>query len=800
MQVSFKCRHCDSPCAADRTQLGRSVHCPHCGKEIRVPGTIEKEAIGGSRRFASVRVQSGPAFEGREIDLDPDRSYTFGRSDQCDFQLPDRSVSRRHFSLHWVSHRWVIEDLNSTSGTEVNGIAVSKRELKQGDAITVGAFRLEYQTPRSSRTTVAVPHVIPSTLQPEALSISHEDAAERQIAVHAAEQELRASDIHFEHTTEYQQQTARLAGREALKLRLKRAGVLAVLAALLIVVPLVWRSLSSSVPNRRNTHERDASIPAPLPEAFVAALKSHDFDGANRQIADAEANPTSPTGMGERMRNELRSAVAVRNGSLLATARRALGEKDWKGYQAIAAAAGQPAFERFTREWDEIAHEALILMTLDQAETLRSAGDFAGARAKLDGLPSQSSQDYRVRSLIGEITRDLGAGLRVVVEGGVAAALVVVGEKELGSPGDHWGLPSGPATIVINAAGYFPHESEIQLRVGDLAILEVSLRPLPEPAEWSLALLEKHGSNAATWLAAKCYSAGGDEFAAALAAAREADARSAAAQKNLRVASVTLKSGETVTGQVWGQSSMGLSMRRFSDGEAKVIPLAEIATTTELAGNERLCAYAEYFSAPSEPLPPMETLETLGCLIVDMGPTIELRCDQAIPLVRSLLAQLEQSCLACVAAGSTACGHCGESGRVTVRGPCDNCNATGRVRCFDCKGSRTERCTRCGGDGKITRRRNQGGTFQQPVQATCPTCQGSGKQPCKACKQSGDVACPKCKGAREIDNQERCPECGGQRKIACADCGGSGKKSDVPPDLILDAEESVAEWVASARQ
>ena len=87
--------------------VGRRVRCPRCKQEMRVPGSIaELAALDAAKRYR-IRIKEGPAFAGTDCVLDPDRGYTFGKADTCDQQLPGPTVSRRHFSLHWVNGRWV---------------------------------------------------------------------------------------------------------------------------------------------------------------------------------------------------------------------------------------------------------------------------------------------------------------------------------------------------------------------------------------------------------------------------------------------------------------------------------------------------------------------------------------------------------------------------------------------------------------------------------------------------------------------------------------------------------------------
>jgi FhaA, N-terminal domain/FHA domain len=70
-----------------------------------------------------------------------------GRSRECDIRVDDGNVSRRHFELvREGSATWVVVDLGSTNGTEVNGRKVQRRTpLDDGDRITIGSTELLFE-------------------------------------------------------------------------------------------------------------------------------------------------------------------------------------------------------------------------------------------------------------------------------------------------------------------------------------------------------------------------------------------------------------------------------------------------------------------------------------------------------------------------------------------------------------------------------------------------------------------------------------------------------------------------------
>jgi hypothetical protein len=62
-----------------------------------------------------------------------------GRSRDCDVQLADSNVSRRHAELRQEGASYWIVDLGSTNGIEVNGKRVKRAKLRSGDTITLGS-------------------------------------------------------------------------------------------------------------------------------------------------------------------------------------------------------------------------------------------------------------------------------------------------------------------------------------------------------------------------------------------------------------------------------------------------------------------------------------------------------------------------------------------------------------------------------------------------------------------------------------------------------------------------------------
>jgi hypothetical protein len=69
----------------------------------------------------------------------PDHPLIIGRHEASDLMIPDNSVSRRHAELTYNDDAWFVRDLDSRSGTQVNGETASGQvRLKEGDRIQCG--------------------------------------------------------------------------------------------------------------------------------------------------------------------------------------------------------------------------------------------------------------------------------------------------------------------------------------------------------------------------------------------------------------------------------------------------------------------------------------------------------------------------------------------------------------------------------------------------------------------------------------------------------------------------------------
>lgn len=97
-----------------------------------------------STRRAALRIRTG-GFDGARFDLDGAETV-IGRNPTTDITLLDAGASREHALVYFDDEQggWVIEDLQSTNGTKVNGRRVRSAPLAPGDEIQIGHTVFEF--------------------------------------------------------------------------------------------------------------------------------------------------------------------------------------------------------------------------------------------------------------------------------------------------------------------------------------------------------------------------------------------------------------------------------------------------------------------------------------------------------------------------------------------------------------------------------------------------------------------------------------------------------------------------------
>jgi pSer/pThr/pTyr-binding forkhead associated (FHA) protein len=110
----------------------------------------------------------------KEVQITKDKT-TLGRRPYNDIVIDNLAVSGEHAVLQMVGHDVFIEDLNSTNGTYINGKAIKKQLLTQGDTVEIGKYKIKYLVEESGdfdKTMVVRPpggvHTAPAAYSPTA--------------------------------------------------------------------------------------------------------------------------------------------------------------------------------------------------------------------------------------------------------------------------------------------------------------------------------------------------------------------------------------------------------------------------------------------------------------------------------------------------------------------------------------------------------------------------------------------------------------------------------------------------------
>lgn len=87
-------------------------------------------------------VVTGPDKVSREFELS--REMTLGRHASNEIQINEEKASRRHCRFRPVNGAVIVEDLDSSNGTKINGRKVSQQALKHGDVILIGQHSIAF--------------------------------------------------------------------------------------------------------------------------------------------------------------------------------------------------------------------------------------------------------------------------------------------------------------------------------------------------------------------------------------------------------------------------------------------------------------------------------------------------------------------------------------------------------------------------------------------------------------------------------------------------------------------------------
>ena len=104
-----------------------------------IPTALDEAGVGGP----ALIVRSGGGRAGETFHPEGERTL-IGRSPDCEIFLDDVTVSRRHAVLLERNGSFFIEDQGSLNGTFVNRRRIETAELRDGDELQIGKYRLTF--------------------------------------------------------------------------------------------------------------------------------------------------------------------------------------------------------------------------------------------------------------------------------------------------------------------------------------------------------------------------------------------------------------------------------------------------------------------------------------------------------------------------------------------------------------------------------------------------------------------------------------------------------------------------------
>ena len=69
-----------------------------------------------------------------------------GRAEDCDIRITSPSISRHHCVVEPDEDDWIIRDLGSTQGVELEGVKIEQADIKDGLTVRIGPAVLRFQT------------------------------------------------------------------------------------------------------------------------------------------------------------------------------------------------------------------------------------------------------------------------------------------------------------------------------------------------------------------------------------------------------------------------------------------------------------------------------------------------------------------------------------------------------------------------------------------------------------------------------------------------------------------------------
>ena len=134
------------PSAGETTNIGMpAITIPITSTGDRPLTQEDLDTISRLSEGTALLISTRGAVSGSRYLLDEDE-VNVGRDSHCDILLDDSTVSRSHAVFRRVNGVFSVVDAGSLNGTYVNRQRVDSMQLKNGDEIMIGKFRLVFFT------------------------------------------------------------------------------------------------------------------------------------------------------------------------------------------------------------------------------------------------------------------------------------------------------------------------------------------------------------------------------------------------------------------------------------------------------------------------------------------------------------------------------------------------------------------------------------------------------------------------------------------------------------------------------
>jgi pSer/pThr/pTyr-binding forkhead associated (FHA) protein len=113
-------------------------------KTSRYAKSAARNKAGGVHENATLTIENG-CFAGLAIPITKKR-MVLGNDLDCDIYLDDPRVTEQHAAIRKNGPDYTLTDLETSSGTAINGKRITEAALRSGDVITIGGFRIRFSS------------------------------------------------------------------------------------------------------------------------------------------------------------------------------------------------------------------------------------------------------------------------------------------------------------------------------------------------------------------------------------------------------------------------------------------------------------------------------------------------------------------------------------------------------------------------------------------------------------------------------------------------------------------------------